>query len=525
MNLIEVIIFAGQLVIAGIFLFAAGTKLIDRSGLRNTIIDFGLAQRSTKYLVYGIPILEVSFSVMLLTEFYAWWGAIGILLLLLSFLTAMIINITYRKARPPCHCFGEGHSQPIGTRTLIRNGILIGVTLFIVMQGPFAIQRTMSEVFAMMFSPYEFVLPPVIFVTIVLVVMTCICYQQTRRFRSKLEDSEQTESGLFSTYPRAKSYPRDGPAIGSRATNFTSVDTNGVTRTLHSFTKVGKPVLLFFTSPTCRPCNNLFPSISKWQKNHADEISIVIISRGALEENREKTIQYQLSNLLIEHDNEVSVSYDVYGTPAAILIYPDRSIGSSIAMGAEQISALVMKSVTHIDHYPKYIDEGEKEEEKQGILPVSTSSINIGAPIPSLRLLDINGKTVELAKLKGKKFAMIFWSPHCIFCEQLLESLKILKTSDEEQISMLILISSYEGSLSQFDGFLYPVVVDLSSEVQKLFGIKTTPAAVLIDEYGKIATTVRSGASAVLSLLGFDKQYKRKVIDSMISTNSLGRST
>jgi hypothetical protein len=50
-------------------------------------------------------------------------GAIATLSLLLSFILVMIYNLA-KARKPDCHCFGELHSTPISSSTVVRNGTL-----------------------------------------------------------------------------------------------------------------------------------------------------------------------------------------------------------------------------------------------------------------------------------------------------------------------------------------------------------------------------------------------------------------
>jgi hypothetical protein len=62
-------------------------------------------------LVAGLALLPVA---------TAWWGAVAALALLALFLAAIAFSFA-RGRRPDCHCFGQLHSAPIGSRTVIRN--------------------------------------------------------------------------------------------------------------------------------------------------------------------------------------------------------------------------------------------------------------------------------------------------------------------------------------------------------------------------------------------------------------------
>lgn len=64
-----------------------------------------------------------------------------------------------------------------------------------------------------------------------------------------------------------------------------------------------------------------------------------------MEENKTKTQEHGLTNVLLQKGWEVSGSYEVNGTPSAVLISPDGKVASPVAGGAEGIKALLSHAV------------------------------------------------------------------------------------------------------------------------------------------------------------------------------------
>jgi thiol-disulfide isomerase/thioredoxin len=119
----------------------------------------------------------------------------------------------------------------------------------------------------------------------------------------------------------------------------------GETLTLDALRAPGKPVMLLFTDPNCSPCNTLLPEIGRWQQEHADKLSIALLSRGTPEENKSKSQEHGLTQVLLQKEWEVSEAYEVRGTPSAVVVCPDGTIGSPVAGGAEAIRELVTQAV------------------------------------------------------------------------------------------------------------------------------------------------------------------------------------
>src|SRR5215212_11850139 len=69
--------------------------------------------------------------------------------------------------------------------------------------------------------------------------------------------------------------------------------------------------LFIFTDPTCGPCNALLLEIARWQDEYTEDLTIALISRGYLEENRTKTSEHGGGNVLLQEDWEEAEAYKV----------------------------------------------------------------------------------------------------------------------------------------------------------------------------------------------------------------------
>ncbi len=123
-----------RLLLALVFVVAGLSKLADRKGSRQTIIDFGLPAALAAPLGVLLPLAELAVAAALVPPATAWWGATGALALLLLFVGGISVNLA-RGRKPDCHCFGQLHSAPAGWKTLSRNGVLAAVAGFVVWQG------------------------------------------------------------------------------------------------------------------------------------------------------------------------------------------------------------------------------------------------------------------------------------------------------------------------------------------------------------------------------------------------------
>jgi peroxiredoxin len=174
--------------------------------------------------------------------------------------------------------------------------------------------------------------------------------------------------------------------------------------TLDSLRAPGKPIVLIFTDPNCGPCTALLPEIGRWQREHSDEVTISLISRGTPEENRAKTAEHGVERVLLQQDWEVAGAYQVAGTPSAVLISPEGTVGSPLVSGSQAIAALVAQAV---EGQAPCLDCG-KGHAAAPTVPVGK---RIGEPAPELVLPDLSGKSVDLADFRGEKTLVLFWNP------------------------------------------------------------------------------------------------------------------
>ncbi len=243
------------------------------------------------------------------------WGAVGALALLSLFAAAIGANLA-RGRKPECRCFGQLHSAPAGWSTLARNTVLAAPAAFVIWQGR---EGDVGPSAVGWVDALSAVQGLGLFAAVLVV-------------------------GLLAA--RWWAQRMDGLPVGSPAPAFGLLSLEGEEVTLDSLRSPGRPVLLFFTDPGCDYCAEVLPEVGRWQDELADEVTIAIISCDDPEENRAMSNEHGLSRVLLEEDLEVSEAYRVSGTPSAILVTPDGTVGSFLAESAEEIESLVSQVAT-----------------------------------------------------------------------------------------------------------------------------------------------------------------------------------
>jgi len=297
----------------------------------------------------------------------------------------------------------------------------------------------------------------------------------------------------------------EGLAFGAPAPAFSLSGLYGETMTLDALRAAEKPVLLIFTDPTCGPCNAMMSDVGKWQHDLSDKLTVAVITRGSLEDNRSKKKQHNLTHVLMQKNNEVADAYMTYGTPTAVLVRPDGTIGSGAAGGADEIRALVKQAAEGKVPVPKprlaVVPRPAQPQRPAANAQAPRGIASIGKDAPVVELTNLDGEPVKLADFAGHPTAVLFWNPGCGFCQRMVDDLKAWEADRPEDAPNLLVVSTGEADQNREQGLKSPIVLDSGFSVGRAFGASGTPSAVLVDAEGKIASGLAVGGPTVISLL------------------------
>ncbi len=282
--------------------------------------------------------------------------------------------------------------------------------------------------------------------------------------------------------------------------------------TLEALRAPGKPVMMLFTDPGCGPCNAMLPEVGRWQEEHAQELTLALVSRGEVEENKTKASEHGLSNMLLQEDWEVSESYEVKGTPSALLVSSEGKVASPVAGGAEGIKALLSFAVGERAQLPMQPQQPQAQGQPcpncgkvHAAAPTVPAAQKVGEEAPDVKLPNLEGNTVELADFRGEQTLVLFWNTGCGFCQQMLPDLKEWVSEAPESAPRLVVVSARSEEANKEMGLASPVLLDQNFATGRAFGASGTPSAVLVDAEGKVASEVAVGAPAVMELAGADR--------------------
>jgi thiol-disulfide isomerase/thioredoxin/uncharacterized membrane protein YphA (DoxX/SURF4 family) len=325
--------------LAVVFTVAAVAKLMDLPRSRRTMVAFGVKPAWSRSAGTALPFAELAVAVLLVLEPTAQIGAILAFALLLVFIGG-VANALAHDRTPDCNCFGTISAEPIGWRTLARNGALAVIALVPAVNGPGAgllawtgeqTAQTLAALLALA------------------VVAAGVALSQ---LRLQLKGIQTTLQG----YQRRAGQLPSGLPVGLRAPHFSLPDVHtGEMVSLDALCSRGRPVVLTFVSPDCGPCIRLFPEIERWNAIMGDRLTFAVLSNGGSERDK---IAAQLrevgsfTTLVQEQAHEIGDLYRVMATPSALLIDPDGRVASGQAGGPDEIEALVRVALDNESEQP-----------------------------------------------------------------------------------------------------------------------------------------------------------------------------
>jgi uncharacterized membrane protein YphA (DoxX/SURF4 family)/peroxiredoxin len=344
---LNAVIVVGRLTLAAVFATAGVAKLADPAGAQKAIADFGLPAALAPSLAIAVPLAELTTAALLLPAITAWWGALAALALLLAFAAGIVANLA-QGHKPNCHCFGQLHSEPVSWRTLARNGALMALAALVVWAGS---ENVGPSAVTWLGDIASWQTTGLIFTAAFIAAQSWFLielFRQQGRLLLRIDALEEAlvNRGLTVSTPQDEAKPfQAGLSAGTPAPTFDLPDLAGERVTLEHLRAAGHPLLLVFTDPGCGPCVALAPDLVRWHALHQGTLTFATVSRGTAEQNRAKFGAAAALPVLLQEDREVAAAYLAHGTPAAVVIHSDGTIGSGLAMGAEAIRNLVGRSV------------------------------------------------------------------------------------------------------------------------------------------------------------------------------------
>ena len=329
-TLVLIVSLSARLLLAAVFAIAGIAKFRQRAVFQQTLIAFAAPAALTPALAIALPSLELILAAALLPTRTAPFAALGALLLLVLF-TLVIARTLLRGAKPACQCFGALSAEPIGVSTLVRNGVLFGLSYLALSPGAEALG--LSELLNG---------PAVPLSRAALGVVLAVGVAQTYLIGQLLLGQQRLLQRVGVLEARPTSAQRGLP-VGSLAPSFSAPALRGEPQTLEGLLAAGRPLLLFFFDPECGPCHAYLPHLARWQAGSRGRIRFVLLGRRM--EGKAEDPAYAPFSVLGQEDREIGKRYLVSSIPSALIIGAEGRIQSPLAIGHEAIEQLLTSAL------------------------------------------------------------------------------------------------------------------------------------------------------------------------------------
>ena len=287
-----------RLLLSSVFALAAVTKLADLRGSREAVAGFGVPEALAAPLGTLLPLAELAVAVALLALF-----------------AAAIARSMARGEAPDCHCFGQLHSSPAGWRTLARNAALGGLAAFVAIAGRGGAGPSVTAWIGRLHGAGLVAFAGGVAFAALAALTVWALLALLRQNGRLLLRVDELEARLDASGAPELAPPHQGLPLGEPAPAFTLFGLYGETVTLEALVAAENPVMLLFTDPGCGPCNALMPQISDWQREHAGELTIAVLTRGSADDNRSKVREHGVGSVWLDDGLAVFGAYQGGGQP------------------------------------------------------------------------------------------------------------------------------------------------------------------------------------------------------------------
>lgn len=161
-----------------------------------------------------------------------------------------------------------------------------------------------------------------------------------------------------------------------------------------------------------------------------------------------------------------------------------------------------------LDQVERHLGLFSEEAVERGTVALQArepSGLPVGTALPDFELPDLDGRTVSLKDLRGKRVLLINWNARCGFCGLIASDLAQAEAHLERASVQMLFVShgmaDAERKLAKEHGLKSPILLAKASAGPEAFENLGTPSAYLLDEEGKVTKPLAIGAEQVPGLL------------------------
>jgi peroxiredoxin len=205
--------------------------------------------------------------------------------------------------------------------------------------------------------------------------------------------------------------------------------------------------------------------------------------------------------VVVQDEQELLYFMRVPATPAAYRVSEQRMSIGSLAIGADEVIALLPAVVTPFD-----ADSAGSDRALATPIPVPRDQGGRGLA-PGVRAPDFDldataSGRASIADTRGRWTLLVFWSPGCRHCDDVAEALAAA-TELQAELNLVIVCRGAQADrarLQSLVGARIPIVVQERRAISRRYRTYEAPAAYLIDPDRRIAAPAAIGVQAVLRL-------------------------
>lgn len=117
-----------------------------------------------------------------------------------------------------------------------------------------------------------------------------------------------------------------------------------------------------------------------------------------------------------------------------------------------------------------------------------------GSSAPDFELSTLNGESMSLSSLKGKKVMINFWATWCPPCRSEMPDMQKVQDENDDVVVLAVNLTSSESSIDTVESFVkelgltFPVLLDEKGEINNQYEVLSYPTSYFVDENGVIQT-------------------------------------
>ncbi|CDQ39906.1 MULTISPECIES: TlpA family protein disulfide reductase [Virgibacillus] len=165
-----------------------------------------------------------------------------------------------------------------------------------------------------------------------------------------------------------------------------------------------------------------------------------------------------------------------------------------VLAGIVLFNYIEQQNQTASDESNAYNDSGDSETQGGSISSVDEENmLKVGNTAPDFTLETLNGETLQLSELRGKKVILNFWATWCPPCREEMPAMEKFYNDHQEEVE-IVAVNLTDSEKKEEDvhtynekyKYSYPIPLDRKSDARNAYQVVTVPTTYFIDSEGNI---------------------------------------